>query len=430
MTDTDVSAFLRRIQERAVRGNDLEDLPDMQPLIEGVLYRNSLAWMVGPSGHGKTFLGIDIAGSVAEGIPWHSRETVQGTVLYVIAEPGKLKTRVRAWKHEHQAEMQDVYFLPESILICETSQRRALIRYAKKVRPVLIVFDTQARMTLGMEENSAKEMGQFVSALDEIRDATGACVLTIHHPDKSGTGMRGSNATLGAAQTVIEVQKKPGYVELSFPKQKDNEDDFNLFFSLVPSQGSLVPRPIASETPKTRKSLKRVSEPYPPVGGRASETSVTRRPKKSVSRKTVATETNKRSNKATDFIQNNPGCTVAELMVGGDVSRATAYRVMKAVSVERTSGTAPTASLPPASKKPPQRPKKTLRRPDPHTATKKTLKRPENRSQPRQQPNEEFDELAAYKARVEMGTRLRYTPLGKPPGYHLFGDRYLTGSYA
>jgi RecA-family ATPase len=74
-------------------------------------------------------------------------------------------------------------------------------------QPKLIVLDTQARMTPGLEENSAKEVGLYVAAVDLLRRASGACVLTVHHSSKGAAYLRGSSALMGAADTVVALAR-------------------------------------------------------------------------------------------------------------------------------------------------------------------------------------------------------------------------------
>ncbi len=124
-------------------------------------------------------------------------------------------------------------FLPEPVQIL-SQEWDIMIAAASRVRPALIVLDTQARMTVGAEENSAKEMGLVVDRAEALRRATGACVLLVHHLSKAGGGQRGSGATYGAAQTELTVSREEGkgrrgdgvppIIWLSQTKQKDSDE--------------------------------------------------------------------------------------------------------------------------------------------------------------------------------------------------------------
>jgi RecA-family ATPase len=51
-------------------------------------------------------------------------------------------------------------------------------------RYVLVVIDTLARCMVGADENSARDMGEAIDALDRLRRAAGSCVLPVHHMGK------------------------------------------------------------------------------------------------------------------------------------------------------------------------------------------------------------------------------------------------------
>ena len=69
----------------------------------------------------------------------------------------------------------------------------------------LVIIDTLARSMGAGDENSSQDMGAFIAACDQIRRATGATVLIVHHSGKSSNaGARGSSALLGAVDTAIE----------------------------------------------------------------------------------------------------------------------------------------------------------------------------------------------------------------------------------
>jgi hypothetical protein len=98
-------------------------------------------------------------------------------------------------------------------------------------KPVLIVVDTLARAMKGGDENSAQDMGALNDAMSALIEATGACVLLIHHSGKNkGAGARGSSALLGAIDTELEVADR----QIISRKQRDVELASPIGFNLVP----------------------------------------------------------------------------------------------------------------------------------------------------------------------------------------------------
>ena len=146
---------------------------------------------------------------------------MQGPVLYIIAEGVTgLRQRVRAWEDCADTRTM-VAFLPVAVQFLSALDLAAVIELARDLQPVLIVVDTQARVTVGADENSARDMGELVAAADRLRQATGACVLFVHHESRAGENMRGSTALEGAAATIVRVTKDGTQLRAENIKQKD-----------------------------------------------------------------------------------------------------------------------------------------------------------------------------------------------------------------
>jgi hypothetical protein len=207
-----------------IYASDLDDIAEPEPLIHNTLFMNSLAWLIGKPGHGKSFIAVDIAGHVATGETWAGCPTKQGTVMYLVAEGGSgMRMRVRTWEKVtgHRIERR-MALKTAAVQVMDPGPWAAFVEATTRLDPVLIVVDTQARVTVGMEENSARDMGMFVSRLDQLRLATGACVLIVHHQGRGdGEHMRGSTAMDGAADTVISVKKDGEMITVKCDKQKE-----------------------------------------------------------------------------------------------------------------------------------------------------------------------------------------------------------------
>ncbi|MFD9225242.1 AAA family ATPase [Streptomyces sp. NPDC060064] len=232
---------LAKLKAALVDTDGLDGLPDPVPLIDGILFRDSLAWIYGKPGSGKSFVGIDWAGCVANGLPWALREVSRGTVLYLVAEgTSGIRRRVRAWERNTGVAMSGVTFLPIAVQLLHGTDIAALTLLAEEMQPTLIVIDTQARCTVGSNENDNGEMGNVVAAADQLREATGSCVLMIHHSGRNGENMRGASAFDGAATSIVKVIKNDDYVEVHCDKQKDVEDFETVFLKMRPVLESVV----------------------------------------------------------------------------------------------------------------------------------------------------------------------------------------------
>ncbi len=251
----------------------LDDMPALDPLVGNLLHLDTLARVIGPSGHMKSFVTIDFAGHVGTGKPWHGAHVHQGTVVYLVAEGARgIRKRVRAWEQHHGLRMQNVRFLPRPVQAMDP-EWLTLIEACKRLGPVFIIIDTQARVSVGIEENSAKEMGLVIDRMEQLRAATGACVLVIHHTGHVGDHGRGSSSAKGALQSELHVSKRGDraantVVTIKTGKQKDDEQGADLEFGLriVDIAGEYTPegRPLTSVVLRPIDSLSFPAEPGTP----------------------------------------------------------------------------------------------------------------------------------------------------------------------
>jgi hypothetical protein len=197
--------------------------PAKKYLIKTLLLMNTEAWLIGEPGSKKSFVALDMAGHIAAGREWQGLKVTQGNVLIIAAEGADgIGARIAAYEAEHGPMPENVFILPRPVQARDTRAWKMLIEVATRVEPVLIIGDTQARLTVGLEENSAMDMGIYVDAVAAMRRATGACVLSIHHTGRKGGDARGSSALDGAQDTELAVKvtgKLAGQLEVH--KQKD-----------------------------------------------------------------------------------------------------------------------------------------------------------------------------------------------------------------
>ncbi|MGW7344012.1 AAA family ATPase [Streptomyces sp. NPDC054854] len=240
-SENPMQARLAELRAALVDSAGLDGIADPVSLIDGVLYMDSLAWLYGKPGSAKSFVALDWAGCIGSGLPWQYRSVSTGPVLYLVAEGASgIRKRVRAWEEAFRVPMKNVTFLPMAVQLLNGIDRQALVALIKEMRPALVIIDTQARVTVGADENSNGEMSKVVDAADQIRQACGACVLMVHHSGKNGLDMRGASAFEGAATSVIKVTKDGEYVEVHSDKQKDEDAFETVWLRLTPVGQSVV----------------------------------------------------------------------------------------------------------------------------------------------------------------------------------------------
>lgn len=211
---------------RMLTPGQMSALPPPQPLVKGLLDLDSLCWIIGAPGSFKSFVALDLAAHVGGGLAWHGMPTTSGPVVYVAAEGTRgMGKRIRAWERKYGRMADQVLFLPLPVKIKDVVAWQTLVEACRRIRPVMVVIDTQARVTAGVEENSNTDMGVAIDAFDAVKRATGACVLVVHHTGRNGQDARGASAIDGAQDTELKLTRQEPrssmVVKLTEDKQKD-----------------------------------------------------------------------------------------------------------------------------------------------------------------------------------------------------------------
>lgn len=211
-------------------------------LVKGLLDHGAMSVWYGESNAGKSAVVMDMALHIAIGWDWQGQKVDRMAVLYVAAEgPETIRRRVEAFRRKHGDKIgEDVPFaiLPHAVDLVHGSDgaRRvaeavAEVESLTGVKVGLVVIDTLSRTLAGGDENSNVDMGSAVKRADQIRVATGAHVLVVHHSGKDkARGARGHSLLRAATDTEIEVE--PGIIRVT--KQRDYPTGEVYGFALEP----------------------------------------------------------------------------------------------------------------------------------------------------------------------------------------------------
>lgn len=215
---------------------DVEAIPRAPDLVKGVLPREGLAAIGGPSGSGKSFVAMDLLGAVAAGAPWFGIRTHSAPVLYVALEgEGGLGKRLKAYRERYGSVPRRLMFLAAPLDIRDATDRAELIQAAKQAGVVggVVCIDTLNRAAPGMDENASTDMGQVIEAMKQLQDALGGLVVAVHHTGKDLTkGLRGHSSLFAALDAVIEVTREGLQRSWKVGKSKDDEDGRSYPFRL------------------------------------------------------------------------------------------------------------------------------------------------------------------------------------------------------
>jgi hypothetical protein len=193
----------------------LLSVPDPTWIIDGWVIDDGASVWYGPPKVYKTFNVLDMALSVACGVPWRGNATVQQPVLYLLGEGmGTFKYRVHVWLAKRSEGRQAQFWtIPVGVPLSTPEGLANAIAAIDSlpVRPGLIVVDTLNRHFGPGDENSSQDMTKFVQSVDALRAHTRAHIAVVHHSGKDAEkGARGSSALLGAVDNEFRITRTEG----------------------------------------------------------------------------------------------------------------------------------------------------------------------------------------------------------------------------
>lgn len=209
-----------------------KQLPKEDWIIEGLLTRKNVGFMIGPSKRGKSWLMLDAAWSLAEGkaiwgIPELRPSRAMRTV-YFTQEDTESNIQDRIRKHVdvgHRTLNNGVTVVPKDLSMkLDTSNGIRLIKneldsVVKSGQIDLVVFDPMRRIHNG-DENDSSHIAKLWAVLDAIHNDYNCATLIVHHtkkPPEDKTGYdptdpyqgRGSGDIFGGGDAFVMVVPGP-----------------------------------------------------------------------------------------------------------------------------------------------------------------------------------------------------------------------------
>jgi len=213
--------------------SEQDQRPEPQWLLPGFLPAESTVMLYGPSGNYKSFLALDIALTLTSGIAGYgcpAREPY--AAVFIAAEGSRAIERQRrpAWRLARQIEEPLPFYTIDTMpLIGRPQEVIEVVEQIKRrgIKPKLVVLDTIARAMAGMNENDARDTGEFIEAIELIKRELHCTVLAVHHTGKDeDRGSRGSSALPAAFDAAIKVhtRKETKTVALYVTRFKDADE--------------------------------------------------------------------------------------------------------------------------------------------------------------------------------------------------------------
>ena len=191
--------------------------------------------LVGPSGVGKTFVGLDMCLHIAAGMEsWHGAICHQAKVLYVAGESeDSVNIRVASFNEKYGDTFKDNFYAMFLDVPLSEQEGLDILRVAIDYGvvpfiPDLIVFDTLNCFFSG-DENDAGAIGNFkMTRILRLQHLYGCNIMFVHHTVKSdGTKERGSGAIKGLADYMILVNT-----------EDSESDDIELYVKVIKNRNA------------------------------------------------------------------------------------------------------------------------------------------------------------------------------------------------
>ena len=204
--------------------------------IKGVIPKADLIVLYGASGSGKSFVALDMAAAIAQGVSWQGHRVNKANAVIIAAEgAGGVGKRIRAYCKRHGINEADfdlgVINVPPDVI--KDVDIAELAKALKAVAADIFVIDTFAQVTPGANENSSEDMGRALGNIRTLTLVTGATALIVHHAGKDAArGARGWSGIRAAADAELEVSANDSVRLLKITKMKDGDDNLAWGFHL------------------------------------------------------------------------------------------------------------------------------------------------------------------------------------------------------
>ncbi len=208
-------------------------------LIKGILEDNSLGVIFGASGHGKSYLVLDMAACIASGADFHGRKTkTQGAVVYIAGEGhAGLTKRLKAWELYNKTDISKapLYISHRPAALCDEAfmqhVKTSVAAVGSTQRVALVIIDTWARNMAG-DENSTVDTTTAIRAVDDLRALYQCSALIVHHSGQAESERgRGSSALRAALDIEYKVEIQNGIMVVKNTKMKDGEPPAPMTFA-------------------------------------------------------------------------------------------------------------------------------------------------------------------------------------------------------
>jgi hypothetical protein len=205
----------------------LECDSNYQPwLIERLWTIHAVGFVSGPPKSFKTWTVLEMAVSVATGLPCLGALPVHRTgpvLLYAAEDPAAaLRLRLQALARHHGMNLDQIdirVICADSLRLDRPADRQKLAATVELHRPALLVLDPLVRLH-ALDENQAAPMAELLGHIRTLQRASATAIAIVHHSRKApahsaGQSLRGSSDLYAFVDSLVSLQRRHGRVTLS-----------------------------------------------------------------------------------------------------------------------------------------------------------------------------------------------------------------------
>ncbi len=195
-------------------------------LIERLWSIHAVGFVSGPPKSFKTWTVLEMAVSVATGLPCLGTFPVHrpGPVLLYAAEDPMpaLRLRLSALARNHGLDLDQIdirVIRSDSLRLDRPADREKLAATVELHRPALLVLDPLVRLH-ALDENQAAPMAELLGHIRTLQRASATAIAIVHHSRKgsahsAGQSLRGSSDLYAFVDSLVSLQRRHGRVTMS-----------------------------------------------------------------------------------------------------------------------------------------------------------------------------------------------------------------------
>ncbi len=223
---------------KLIRASELTSKPlKINWIIKGILAQGYFALLIGESGVGKTFIGLDMAFCISNNIDWHGNKTTPNSVVYIAGEGHSgINSRIKGLEITHNRDSNNLFISETAANLVNEDETQKVAKSILELcpNPALIIIDTLQRNFGHGDENSTRDMTSFIRNIDTYLKINGTSVLVIHHTGHNDKHRaRGSSTLKASADMEYHVGSRDELITLSNTKAKDSPEFSPMTFKLV-----------------------------------------------------------------------------------------------------------------------------------------------------------------------------------------------------